>query len=180
MFFRNALIETAALIRRSNLVVHDGVGQIFIVGSRGLAGGCRADSDVDLSLVVDVQQLPGHDPDRELFMRTVLLTTLDSWQRCVEADLAVVFDTFECCGLRCFQTRYYDSKIIRNHGTDCFGIYKIQRGFSGYVTQGVQLAQMYPLLRMWHRQSGVIVTDGIACPLPDMLLRGQVGTGGGK
>jgi hypothetical protein len=45
------------------------------------------------------------------------------------------------------------------------------------VTQGVQLAQMYPLLRMWHRQSGVIVTDGIACPLPDMLLRGQVGTG---
>ncbi len=149
--FETLLPNAATLIRRSNLVVHDGVAQIFILGSRGLAGRYRADSDVDLSLMVDVQQLPERDPDKEQFLRKLLETTLNQWQGPVDLDLAVVFDTFDCCGLRCFQTRFYDRAIIRDRGTDCFGIYKVQRGFNGYVKQGVQLARMYPLLRIWHR-----------------------------
>jgi hypothetical protein len=145
------LPEVCALLRRSNLVIHDGVAQLFILGSRGLAGGFHAESDVDLSLMVDMQQLPQREPDREHYLRQVLDTTLTHWQGSVETDLAAVFDTFTCCGLRCFQTRNYDPDIIRDRGIDCFGIYKIQRGFNGYVTQGVQLAPMYPLLRIWHR-----------------------------
>jgi hypothetical protein len=149
--FEGLLPDVCALLQRSNLVVQDGVAQVFILGSRGLAGGFHTESDVDLSLIVDMQQLPQREPDREQFLRQMLNTTLNQWQGPVETDLAAVFDTFECCGLRCFQTRDYDADIIRDRGTDCFGIYKIQRGFNGYVTQGVQLAPMYPLLRIWHR-----------------------------
>jgi hypothetical protein len=149
--FERLLPDVSALLQRSNLVVHNGVEQVFILGSRGLAGGFHAESDVDLSLMVNMQQLPEREPDREQFLRQVLNTTLSHWQGPVETDLAAVFDIFTCCGLRCFQTRDYDPAIIGNRGTDCFGIYKIQRGFNGYVTQGVQLAPMYPLLRIWHR-----------------------------
>lgn len=149
--FERLLPEAYTLIRRSNLVVHDAVEQIFLLGSRGLGGGYRPDSDVDLSLMVNVQQLPGRDPDREHLLRNVLDTSLSQWQGSVETDFAAVFDTSDCCGLRCFQTRDYDPEIIRDRGIDCFGTFKIQRGFNGYVTQGVQLARMYPLLRIWHR-----------------------------
>ncbi len=149
--FESLLPDVCALIRRSNLVVHDGIEQVFLSGSRGLAGGCRMDSDIDLSLMVDVQVLPGQEPEREQFLRTVLTTTLSCWQGTVEADLAVVFDTLDCCGLRCFQTRNYDPETVRDRGTDCFGLYKVQRGFNGYVTHGVQLVRMYPILRIWHR-----------------------------
>jgi hypothetical protein len=149
--FERLLPEAYALVRRTNLVIHDSVEQIFILGSRGLAGGHRAESDIDLSLMVDAHQLPDRDPEREQFLKSVLKTTLSHWQGAVETDVAAVFDTFNCCGLKCFQMRSYDSEIIRDRGVDCFGIYKIQRGFNGYVTQGVQLSQMYPLLRIWHR-----------------------------
>jgi hypothetical protein len=62
-----------------------------------------------------------------------------------------VFDTFGCCGLRCFQSRLYDPAIIRVRGRDCFGVYKIQRGFDGYISQGVEITRMYPILQIWHR-----------------------------
>jgi hypothetical protein len=149
--FERLLPEAYAIIRRSNLVVHNAVEQIFLSGSRGLAGGYRPDSDVDLSLMVDIQQLPARDPERENLLRNVLDTSLSRWKGPVEIDLAAVFDRGDCCGLRCFQTRDYDAEIIGDRGTDCFGIFKVQRGFNGYVIHGVQLARMYPLLRIWHR-----------------------------
>jgi hypothetical protein len=149
--FKMLLPDAYSLIQRSSFVIHEAVAQVFILGSRGLAGGCRADSDVDLSLMVDNRQLPEHEPEREQFLRNVLETTLSHWNGPIEMDLAAVFDTLICCGLRCFQTRYFDPEIIKDRGVDCFGVYKIQRGFNGYVTQGVRIAPMYPILRIWHR-----------------------------
>jgi len=43
-----------ALLRIANLTVHPSVARIVLHGSRGLAGGARQDSDIDLSLIVDL------------------------------------------------------------------------------------------------------------------------------
>ncbi len=143
------LPETHAILAHANLVVHDAVIGVTLLGSRGLAGGCRPDSDVDLSLMVDARRLPAGEPARADLLREVLQTTLAAWRGSVDLDTAAVFDTGGCCGLRCFNTRDYDAGIIGGRGIDCFGIYKIQRGFDGYVTDGVRLDAMYPMLAIW-------------------------------
>jgi hypothetical protein len=145
------LPETQALLCAANLTVHDAVCQVTLLGSRGLAGGCRAASDIDLSLMVDVSLLPAEEPQRANVLRTVLNTTLEAWQALVDVDLAAVFDLGNCCGMRCFNQRTWNDAIIGERGADCFGIYKTQRGFNGYVTQGVRLSAMYPMLAIWRR-----------------------------
>jgi hypothetical protein len=149
--FSALLPETHQFLQSANLVVHDAVSQIALLGSRGLANNYRPTSDVDLSLMVNSRQLPGTEPQRANLLRSVLEITLTHWSSEVELDLAAVFDKGDCCGLRCFMTRDYDAFVIRDRGTDCFGIYKIQRGFNGYVTSGVQLKLMYPIFIIWRR-----------------------------
>jgi hypothetical protein len=145
------LPETDALLRQANITLHEAVSQITLLGSRGLAGGHHPTSDIDLSLMVDTTQLPSHEPERGDVLREVLETTLNAWQSPLDVDLAAVFDLGTCCGMRCFQERVWNDEIIQGRGVDCFGIYKIQRGFDGYVTEGVRLAVMYPLLVIWQR-----------------------------
>ncbi len=86
------LPETDRLLRAAHLTVHECVQQVTLIGSRGLAGGCRPASDVDLSLMVDAAQLPADDPARADLLRAVLRLTLDQWQSSVDVDLAAVFD----------------------------------------------------------------------------------------
>ncbi|MFN8448067.1 MAG: hypothetical protein U0521_05640 [Anaerolineae bacterium] len=52
------LPEASEILRAANLTVHDAVRQVTLEGSRGLAGGFRPDSDIDLTLIVDAAQLP--------------------------------------------------------------------------------------------------------------------------
>jgi len=143
------LPQTDELLHAAQLTLHDAVCQVTLLGSRGLAGGYHATSDIDLSLMVDVNTLPMGEPERGDYLRAVLETTLSRWQSSVDIDLALLFDQGGCCGLRCFNQRAWDDTIIGSRGTDCFGIYKTQRGFDGYMTQGVRLASMYPLLVIW-------------------------------
>ena len=82
------LPETYTLIMSSNLTVHPGVSRVTLHGSRGLAGGFRLDSDIDLTLIVDAPC----GPDMESQLQDVLETTLNHWQGSIEPDLAVVFD----------------------------------------------------------------------------------------
>ena len=147
------LSETSQILRAANLTVHEVVRQITLEGSRGLAGGFRPDSDIDLTLIADAAQLPAAEPERAQLLRAVLQTTRSAWRSPVEVDLAVVFDKGDCCGLRCFDQRHWDDAIIRGRGVDCFGIYKTQRGFDGYVESGVQLEKVYPILVIWRRNS---------------------------
>jgi len=72
---------------------------IILHGSRGLAGGYRPDSDVDLSLIVSSNQLP-NGLELDGFLRKVIETTLDYWQSTIEAYLAAIFDT-KNCDLKC-------------------------------------------------------------------------------
>lgn len=147
------LPHTQSLLNQSRLVLHDAVMQVTLLGSRGLADAARGDSDIDLSLMVSTARLPTHEPARADLLRAVLETTLGAWQSPVELDAAAVFDTGNCCGMRCFSLRTWDESVIQGRGVDCFGIYKVQRGFNGYVTEGVRLDQMIPMLPIWRAEN---------------------------
>ncbi len=144
------LPETYALLKAANLTVHPAVMRITLEGSRGLAGCYRPDSDIDLTLIVDPRSLPEGLRQQGDFLRGVLLTTLKNWRGCVEADLAAVFD-IRGCGLACLEKTYYEVGACGCGGIDGFGLYKIQKGFNGFVHgQGIiQLKRMYPILTIW-------------------------------
>lgn len=144
------LPETCALLRSANLVVHPNVARIVLHGSRGLAGGARPDSDIDLSLLVDVPADLG-TARLEPLLHAVFQTTYNAWRSAIELDLAVVFET-RACGLHCFtQTRWQDD-LCSIGGRDCFGLYKAQKGFNGLVANaGVEVRRMVPCLEIWRR-----------------------------
>jgi hypothetical protein len=149
--FISLLPETYELLTLSNLTVHPTVSRIIIHGYRGLAGGYGVDSDVDLSLVVEAQS-SAVSSDREGLLQEIVETTLHHWQAFVEVDLAVVFDTWQC-GLKCFDQTVWNEQLCMKEGIDCFGLYKVQKGFRGLVTNsGVQVKLMYPCLTIWRRK----------------------------
>ena len=145
--FAGSLPHTHKLLAAANLVVHPGVARVVLHGSRGLAGGYRPDSDVDLSLIVDLPQ--GESFEHEL--NQVVRTSFDHWQAAVELDMAVIFD-IKGCELRCFDQTTWQERVCRLGGVDCFGMYKIQKGFHGMVSgAGIRVELMYPCITIWQR-----------------------------
>ena len=59
---RQLLPESYKILSEANLTVHPYVTEVLLEGSRGPSGGYRADSDIDLSLLVDMEMLqrPGN------------------------------------------------------------------------------------------------------------------------
>jgi hypothetical protein len=147
------LPDTHALLKAANLIVHPAVTRITLEGSRGLAGRYRPDSDIDLTLIVDTQSLPEGTKQRGDFLRGVLHTTLKNWRGCVEADLAAAFD-IHGCNLACLEKTYYEVGACGCGGVDGFGLYKIQKGFNGFVHgQGIiQIKRVYPILTIWRNK----------------------------
>jgi hypothetical protein len=144
------LPETAALLASANLTLDPRVSRVSLHGSRGLAGGCRPDSDIDLSLIAEPRS-PAGQADLAAHLREISAVTLDNWRGAVEADLAVVFD-LRGCGLICFDLELWDDQLCAIGGVDCFGLFKTQRGFDGMVTNaGVQVRRMHPCLKIWQR-----------------------------
>jgi hypothetical protein len=144
------LPESYALLKSANLQIHESVSDIILHGSRGLTNRPRPASDIDLSLIVDSVTL-SRQPEKEPFLHDILYTTLSQWQCDIELDLAAVFDS-QHCKLKCFDLAAWDAQICNRGGMDCFGLYKIQKGFNGLVIDaGVQVRLMYPCLKIWHR-----------------------------
>lgn len=150
--FAALLPDTHALLRDAHLTVHAGVSRITLHGSRGLQGGYRPDSDVDMCLLVNAGALTDESAlDR--FLREVLETTLTHWRGSVEPDLAAIYDTMGC-GLRCFEKTRFDESACERGGVDCFGLFKIQKGANGFVAgAGVQVKRMYPCLTIWRNEA---------------------------
>lgn len=108
-------------------------------------------SDLDLSLIYNPPEPPVIDETLGALFHEILHTTLDSWRGEVELNLAVIFP-LRACGLACFQVTHYDPSICPQGGMDCFGIYKIQKGFSGFVLNaGIQVERMYPCFTIWSK-----------------------------
>ncbi len=79
----------------------------------------------------------------------VIETTLSKWDGAVELDLALVFP-IRPCGLRCFQIAAFEPELCPEGGLDCFGIYKVQKGFKGFVyNAGIQVSRIYPCITIW-------------------------------
>jgi hypothetical protein len=146
------LPTTHALLQAAHLVVHPAVERVALTGSRGVGGSPRPDSDVDLSLVVDRAALPPDEPARESLLRTVIATTRFAWRGPVECDLAAIYAE-RGCDLRCFSGQR-DAPPACPQGDSCrFGIYKLQKGFAGYVPWAIiDLPKIYPLLEIWRRR----------------------------
>jgi predicted nucleotidyltransferase len=145
------LPQTYRLLYTARLVLHPAVERVILTGSRGIGGRPRPDSDVDLSLVVARGALPADQLEREQMLCAVIEATLLMWQGMVECDLAAVYDQ-RACGLNCLAGQR-DAPSACDYGERCrFGIYKMQKGFSGEVQWAViELERMYPVLEIWRR-----------------------------
>ena len=149
----SSLPATFELLMSSNLTVHPEVSGIVLHGSRGLAGGYRRTSDIDLSLIVDALALHNQEV-LEPHLFDILETTRRQWQSAIEPDLAIVFETKDCA-LRCFEQATWNEHLCTVGGVDCFGLYKAGKGFHGLVQNaGVEVRRMYPCLKIWQRIHG--------------------------
>ena len=151
--FAEMLPETYALLRAGKLTVHSNVSRIVLHGSRGLARGFRPDSDIDLSLVVSIPTGMGEFAIEPL-LHTAFETTFNAWRSPIEIDLAIIFET-RPCSLKCFEQSTWQENFCDRGSVDCFGLYKVQEGFHGLVTNaGIQVKRMYPCLQIWRRGRG--------------------------
>lgn len=145
--FASLLRDTHSLLISSNLTVHPAVSRVILHGSRGPANKYRLESDIDLSLIVE----PGRSQPDEPLLHHIFDTTKNSWQGKVDLDLAVIFDVRQC-GLVCFDHIQWTDSICTQGGVDCFGLYKIGKGFNGLVKDaGIQVKLMYPCIKIWQR-----------------------------
>lgn len=150
--FVHLLPATHTLLQAVNLTIHPGVERIVLHGSRGPAGGAHPGSDLDLSLIVALPSELGAT-ELEALLQAVFETTFRAWQAEIELDLAIVFET-RACALKCFTQTSWHEGLCSIGGLDCFGLYKVQKGFSGLVTNaGIQVKRMYPCLEIWRRTS---------------------------
>ena len=147
---KETLPETYRLLKMANLTVHPNVRKITLHGSRGPAGGYREDSDIDLCLVTDVDTQSMDEGQSGYILREVLQTTLKGSQCSVELDLAAVFDSMRC-GLSCFNISDYDKLKCKRERNGCIGIFKIQKGFKGFVPPITTVSKMYPYITIWQR-----------------------------
>lgn len=143
--------ETHQILQSGHLVFHPAVTQVTLHGSRGLVGKFRPDSDIDLSLLISSTEPPDINHEFERLCIEVLQVTLTHWKSEIELDLAVIFP-LHACNFSCFQVNNYDPALCLLGSVDCFGIYKIQKGFSGFVLNaGIQVEKMYPLITIWKK-----------------------------
>lgn len=151
--FAARLPEARSILETAHLVVHSAVTQITLHGSRGLVQNPRPDSDIDLSLLFDTPTPPPIDASLEAKLHAALQLTLSNWRSPIEPDLAAIFPLHPC-GLACFNSTAYETALCPTPcptpGIDCFGVYKIQKGFTGFVLNaGLQVALMYPCITVW-------------------------------
>ncbi|MFV9506116.1 MAG: hypothetical protein AB4911_16315 [Oscillochloridaceae bacterium umkhey_bin13] len=118
-----------------------------------MGGSPRPDSDLDLSLIVAASALPDDDPAREQVLRAVIETTLTAWRGTVACDLAAIF-AMRRCDLHCFAGIVTTPPVCPDDAGCRFGIYKLQKGFEGYVAwDGIVPERIYPLLEIWRRMA---------------------------
>jgi len=152
------LPETYRLLKGANLVVHPSVSRITLHGTRGLLRGYRDDSDLDLCLTAETNRSLSR-VQLGSSLREVFETTLNHWQGDVELDHSVAFDTMTC-GLKCFDRRDFDERVCQKRRTGCLGIYKIGKGFDGFVPgEFVEVKTMYPCLLIWRSENSLTVQN---------------------
>ena len=146
--------ETCGILHSSNLTVHDAVYCVALVGSRGRNGTPREDSDIDLSLLVDSVSLT-NSTDRDTFLRELLGVTLDNWRSSCELDAAAIFDK-SGCRLLCYDGSSPVEVRCGRAQPDCIGVFKIHKGFNGFVPDiGIDVKRLFPITTIWRRSQSL-------------------------
>ena len=147
---RKLLPITYNILTEANLTVHPSVYKVILSGSRGIANCFRQNSDIDLSLLVDMQTIDGKAAREDIF-KEVLDVTTSNWRSEIELDTVAVFDTCNC-RLQCFNYETYTNEICKTGGVDCLGLYKTNKGFSGFVPKiGIEIRLIHPTITVWER-----------------------------
>jgi len=151
---KEMLPETYKILESARLAVHPYVYKIVLSGSRGLAGDYREDSDIDLSLLVERNRLK-IEVNEEKALNEILNVTLLAWKSPVELDTVAIFDISNC-GLNCFDSKIFKGRTCKEKGIDCLGLYKIQKGYEGYVPKvGIDIQKVYPMITVWDREKSL-------------------------
>jgi hypothetical protein len=145
---KEKLPETYKILKASGIHINPHVKKITLHGSRGPAGNFRANSDIDLCLVtdIDIRLVPEEHLDA-LLMR-VLLTTRQTLKFPVKPDVAVIFDHLGC-GLYCFSVEKYKNLKCRNDADGCMGVFKLDETWKGILPPITKVEKMYPYLTIW-------------------------------
>lgn len=143
------LPATYDIIVAGNLTIDDRIKMAFISGSRGPSYCYHPKSDIDISLVLDQEMIS--DPVQcENDLAEIIELTVNNWKSPVEIDIALLF-TINNCDFECFYTFPEDYRC-KLKSPDCFGIYKIQKGFNGFVPKrGVDIDKVFPIEMIWSR-----------------------------
>ncbi|NQT60967.1 MAG: hypothetical protein HQ557_18520 [Bacteroidetes bacterium] len=149
IFDRTELPESYNILTSGGLYIDNRVKAVLLSGSRGPSGGYRVDSDIDISLVLD-NNLLSNPIEKELELRSILSITMEKWNSHIELDTALLFDT-KNCGFSCF-LHYPQKNDCKLNDKDCFGIYKLQKGFYGFVPKiGIEVEKIFPIRLVWQR-----------------------------
>jgi hypothetical protein len=147
---KKLLPVTYEILKEANLNVHPYVYKIVLSGSRGLSNSFRENSDIDLSLLADIKNFDSQMNQEQIF-KEILNVTINNWKSRIELDTVVVFDICNC-NLDCFNHEYFYDGICKKGGIDCMGLYKIQKGFNGFVPKmGVSIKLIHPVITLWER-----------------------------
>ena len=92
---KEKLPESFSILCGANLTIHKSITHILLSGSRGLLGGYRTDSDIDLTLVADNIFLK-QSKNEEKVLKEILDITILNWKGKVDLDTAVIFDINNC------------------------------------------------------------------------------------
>jgi hypothetical protein len=164
--FAARLRESHDLICAAKLTLHPSVKYVTLHGSRGPAGGAQAGSDVDLCLHTNLSVKDHSLTSLESTLYEVAQTTLTHWRGPVSLDLAVMFDV-KPAGQSWFEESRDDAATATRHGLEGFGLYKVQKGFTGFVPSGaLTLDKMTPFLVIWRRNGELCEDDclnALAC-----------------
>lgn len=149
--FGALLPETHDLICAAKLTLHPAVTFVTLHGSRSLDGSPRPDSDVDLCLHTDLTAADHTLASLEATLYEVIQTTLTHWRGAVPVDLSAAFDV-QPGGQAWFTTTQRDAAAAPRRLLEGFGLYKLQKGFEGFVPSRIlTLDQMLPSLVIWRR-----------------------------
>jgi predicted nucleotidyltransferase len=142
------LPETAEWLTDAGLAIHPSVAQVVLHGSRGLAQNFRADSDLDISLVVPFPSPPAISHDLERTLREIAEVTWNAWEDTIQLDLAVVFPR-KRCNFECFERIAYDPEACQKSGPGCFGVFKGHGEYYPEFTLNADVSRMYPCITVW-------------------------------
>lgn len=122
---------------------------VILSGSRGPSNSYRNDSDIDISLIVNEDQIMDpfmYEPE----FKSILNHLLRSWKHEVVLDTALLFPV-KNCAFECFFKKTANISCT-NQELDCFGVFKIQKKFEGFVPKmGLDVNKVMPIEVLWKK-----------------------------